>query len=153
MPETPSGSTIGETVRPIIVITSNEERQLPDAFLRRCIFHEIAFPNSALLARIVESGLRKRLPPGGGASADHFVLPEEEAELLIGLMLKFRELPLEKKPGVSELIDAATLMAYPSRSTPPPVETRARTTIAALAKLKLDRDAYVDLLNASGIIA
>ena len=59
-PETPGG--IPADKRPIVVVTSNEERQLPDAFLRRCVFHEIAFPDDTTLSKIVASGLRKRLP-------------------------------------------------------------------------------------------
>lgn len=146
-PETPSGARIGEAVRPIIVITSNEERQLPDAFLRRCVFHEIAFPDEVLLARIVESGLKRRLPPGDSANANGFVLPPDERTELIKLLQRFRALPLEKKPGVSELIDAATLMAVPTGSAAPPIEERLKSTISALAKLKLDRDAFAGLVG------
>ncbi|RDJ10101.1 hypothetical protein B5K05_13275 [Rhizobium phaseoli] len=145
-PETPSGALLGHSVRPIIIVTSNEERQLPDAFLRRCIFHEITFPSDDVLARIIASGLERRMPPGDGA-ADRFVLPAREANALIELLRQFRNLPLEKKPGVAELIDAATLMAYPSQTKPPPFEDRKKKTIAALAKLKLDRDTFADLIG------
>ena len=146
-PQTPPGSRIARAVRPIIIITSNEERQLPDAFLRRCVFHEIAFPSDTLLAAIVESGLRRRFPRN--AAGGDFTLPPPEQAALIKLLRDFRALALDKKPGVSELIDAATLMAFPQGSTPPPLADRLRSTGAALAKLKQDRDAFAGLTAAT----
>ncbi len=108
--------------RPIVVVTSNEERQLPDAFLRRCVFHEIAFPDDATMMQIVASGLRKRLPsknqddPNDPSGYD---LPGTDGEVLLGLLAEFRDMRLDKRPGISETIDAATLLAYP-RSLPKP---------------------------------
>jgi len=49
-----TGETIRAAVRPIVIITSNNEKELPDAFLRRCFFHYIRFPDMAVLKRIVE---------------------------------------------------------------------------------------------------
>jgi len=78
--------------RPVVVITSNAERELPDAFLRRCIFHFIEFPDRDLMARIVR--------------VHH---PELEPKLLEQALKAFyalRELPgLRKRPSTSELID------------------------------------------------
>src|SRR5207342_275776 len=51
IPET--GDTIEAVHRPVVVITSNAEKELPDAFLRRCVFHFIDFPDRELMARIV----------------------------------------------------------------------------------------------------
>ena len=83
--------------RPIIVITSNNEKELPDAFLRRCFFHFIRFPDEATLARIVGvhyPGLKKELL----------------AEAL-GAFLEVRETPgLKKKPSTSELLDWIKLL-------------------------------------------
>ena len=83
--------------RPIIVITSNNEKELPDAFLRRCFFHYIRFPDEATMARIV---------------AVHF--PGLKQELLaeaLGVFFKIRELPgLKKKPSTSELLDWIKLL-------------------------------------------
>jgi len=83
--------------RPIIVITSNNEKELPDAFLRRCFFHYIRFPDEATMARIVEvhyPGLKKELL----------------AEAL-GAFFKVREMPgLKKKPSTSELLDWIKLL-------------------------------------------
>jgi len=83
--------------RPIIVITSNNEKELPDAFLRRCFFHYIRFPDQATLARIVEvhfPGLKKEL------------LSEA-----LGAFFQLRDTPgLKKKPSTSELLDWIKLL-------------------------------------------
>ncbi len=83
--------------RPIIIITSNNEKELPDAFLRRCFFHYIRFPDPETMARIVEAhypGLRRELL----------------AEALTAFF-KVREMPgLKKKPSTSELLDWIKLL-------------------------------------------
>jgi MoxR-like ATPase len=83
--------------RPIIVITSNNEKELPDAFLRRCFFHFIRFPDETTMQRIVEvhfSGLKKELLAEALAS-----------------FFKLRETPgLKKKPSTSELLDWIKLL-------------------------------------------
>ncbi|MGC6416553.1 MAG: AAA family ATPase [Bradymonadia bacterium] len=80
------------TVRPLVIITSNNEKELPDAFLRRCIFHFIAFPDEALMAEIVR--------------VHH---PKVEQTLVDEAIARFywlRNLPdLRKAPSTSELID------------------------------------------------
>ena len=90
IPET--NETITAIHRPITVITSNAEKELPDAFLRRCIFHYIEFPNPELMEEIVQV---------------HF--PDIKDTLLHGAMKTFyalREIDeLRKKPSTSELID------------------------------------------------
>ena len=83
--------------RPIIVITSNNEKELPDAFLRRCFFHYIRFPDVATMERIV---------------AVHY--PTLKKELLaeaLSAFFKVREMPgLKKKPSTSELLDWIKLL-------------------------------------------
>jgi MoxR-like ATPase len=83
--------------RPIIVITSNNEKELPDAFLRRCFFHYIRFPDAATMQRIV---------------AVHY--PGLKKELLaeaLGSFFQLRETPgLKKKPSTSELLDWIKLL-------------------------------------------
>ena len=78
--------------RPIVIITSNSEKELPDAFLRRCIFHYIEFPTPELMAKIVRV---------------HF--PDIEKKLLnyaLEAFYRIREIEdLRKKPSTSELID------------------------------------------------
>jgi MoxR-like ATPase len=90
IPET--GDTVSASVRPIVVITSNNEKELPDAFLRRCVFHFIEFPNRELLADIARV---------------HF--PGLEDALLsqaLTAFLALRDIPeLRKKPSTSELLD------------------------------------------------
>ena len=78
--------------RPIIIITSNNEKELPDAFLRRCFFHYIRFPERQTLEQIVEVHY-----PGMAAA-----LVKEALEVFYGV----REIPgLKKKPSTSELLD------------------------------------------------
>lgn len=87
-----TGDRIAASVRPIIIITSNAEKELPDAFLRRCIFHYIAFPDQNQMRDIVKV---------------HF--PDLEDKLLSQSLVRFywlREQPeIVKKPSTSELID------------------------------------------------
>jgi len=78
--------------RPVVIITSNNEKELPDAFLRRCVFHYITFPDKEVMQQIVR--------------VHH---PDVEDELLRQVLLRFywlRDLPdLRKRPSTSELID------------------------------------------------
>ncbi|WP_417783122.1 AAA family ATPase [Terasakiella pusilla] len=89
--------TIKARNRPIIVITSNNEKELPDAFLRRCFFHYISFPDKETMAEIVEvhyPGLQKRLV--------------SEA---LNAFYDLRDVPgLKKKPSTSELLDWIKLL-------------------------------------------
>ncbi|PHV11823.1 AAA family ATPase [Chitinimonas sp. BJB300] len=89
--------TITALHRPIIIITSNNEKELPDAFLRRCFFHYIRFPDKDTMRQIV---------------AVHF--PNLHEELLaeaLELFYALRDLPgLKKKPSTSELIDWLKLL-------------------------------------------
>ncbi len=83
--------------RPIIIITSNNEKELPDAFLRRCFFHYIRFPDPSTMEKIVEV---------------HY--PNLKRELLaeaLSAFYKVRETPgLKKKPSTSELLDWIKLL-------------------------------------------
>ena len=89
--------TVKARHRPIIIITSNNEKELPDAFLRRCLFHYIRFPDADTMRDIVDV---------------HF--PKIERELVgnaLGLFYKIREVRgLKKKPSTSELIDWLKLL-------------------------------------------
>jgi MoxR-like ATPase len=92
-----TGETIKAKHRPIIIITSNNEKELPDAFLRRCFFHYISFPEYEVMQQIVEV---------------HF--PQIKADLLseaLELFFNVREIRgLKKKPSTSELIDWLKLL-------------------------------------------
>ena len=79
--------------RPVVIITSNSERQLPDPFLRRCVFHRIEFPEKTRLQQILVQRL------------GHLKLPERLIESAIRRFEEIRALPgLEKKPATAELI-------------------------------------------------
>ena len=90
IPET--GKTIRAKHRPVVIITSNAEKELPDAFLRRCVFHYIEFPDKELMGQIVRV---------------HY--PDIEENLLTQVLeafYKVRNLPqIKKKPSTSEILD------------------------------------------------
>ena len=92
-----TGETIRAVNRPIVIITSNNEKELPDAFLRRCFFHYIRFPDTDTMRRIVDV---------------HF--PGLKGDLLTTALTQFyevRETPgLKKKPSTSEVLDWLKLL-------------------------------------------
>ena len=92
-----SGETVKAETRPIVIITSNNEKELPDAFLRRCFFHYIRFPEAETLARIVEvhyPGIRQAL-----------------LRQALTLFYEIRAVPgLKKKPSTSEALDWIRLL-------------------------------------------
>lgn len=87
-----TGETIRAVQRPIIIITSNAEKELPDAFLRRCIFHYISFPEADEMRSILKV---------------HY--PELDAKLVTQCLLRFywlrEQSEVRKKPSTSELLD------------------------------------------------
>ena len=92
-----TGETIRAAVRPIVVITSNNEKELPDAFLRRCFFHYIRFPDDETMKAIVEVHF-----PG--------IKPRLVSEAL-KTFYEIRDTPgLKKKPSTSELLDWLKLL-------------------------------------------
>ncbi|MGB7205072.1 MAG: MoxR family ATPase [Anderseniella sp.] len=92
-----TGETIKAAQRPIVIITSNNEKELPDAFLRRCFFHFIKFPDADTMKEIIEvhyPGLKQRLV--------------SEA---LNIFYEVRDVPgLKKKPSTSELLDWIKLL-------------------------------------------
>lgn len=97
IPET--GRTVKTKHRPIVIITSNAEKELPDAFLRRCVFHYIEFPDRELMAQIIRV---------------HF--PDLENQLLqqiLDVFYRIRQLSqINKKPSTSEIIDWIQALMY-----------------------------------------
>jgi len=87
-----TGETIKAVQRPIVIITSNNEKELPDAFLRRCFFHFISFPDRATMQRIVDV---------------HFpVIKKTLVDQALDIFFDVRKIPgLKKKPSTSELVD------------------------------------------------
>lgn len=92
-----TGETIKAINRPIIVITSNNEKELPDAFLRRCFFHFINFPDPETMKQIVDV---------------HYPnITNELVEQALEVFFELREVPgLKKRPSTSELIDWLKLL-------------------------------------------
>jgi MoxR-like ATPase len=92
-----TGETIRAKVRPIVIITSNNEKELPDAFLRRCFFHYIRFPDADTMRKIVE--------------VHH---PGIKPQLLTEALTQFYEIReqtgLKKKPSTSEVLDWLKLL-------------------------------------------
>ena len=89
--------TIKAKHRPIVLITSNNEKELPDAFLRRCFFHYIRFPDRETMEQIVQT---------------HYPdIKQELAREALTVFFKIREVPgLKKKPATSELLDWLKLL-------------------------------------------
>ena len=92
-----TGEVISAKKRPIVIITSNNEKELPDAFLRRCFFHYIQFPDQETLSKIINV---------------HF--PDIKKNLLqsaLEVFFDIREVPgLKKKPSTSEILDWIKLL-------------------------------------------
>lgn len=92
-----TGETISARMRPIVIITSNNEKELPDAFLRRCFFHYISFPDADTMRKIVE--------------VHH---PGVKEGLLTTALTQFYEVRdtagLKKKPSTSEVLDWLKLL-------------------------------------------
>ncbi|HMO44159.1 MAG TPA: MoxR family ATPase, partial [Phenylobacterium sp.] len=92
-----TNETIKAAVRPIVIITSNNEKELPDAFLRRCFFHYIRFPDADTMQQIVEVHY-----PG---------IKEKLVGEALRIFYDMRKVPgLKKKPSTSELLDWLKLL-------------------------------------------
>src|SRR3954470_8525639 len=87
-----TGDEVVARERPVVVITSNAEKELPDAFLRRCVFHFIEFPDKELMARIIR--------------VHHPDLSNQLLDQTLGAFYQLRDVQgLRKRPSTSELID------------------------------------------------
>src|SRR6476646_1756875 len=127
-----TGETVRAEKRPIVVITSNNEKELPDAFLRRCFFHYIRFPDHETMEKIVAvhfPGIKRRLV--------------EEA---LRIFFEVREVPgVKKKPSTSELLDWIKLLLNEDISPETLRETDQRKLIPPLAGalLKNEQDMHL----------
>ena len=124
--------TIVAQNRPIVIITSNNEKELPDAFLRRCFFHYIRFPDAETMARIV---------------AVHYpLLKQALVREALAVFYELREVPgLKKRPSTSELLDWLKLLVYDEL---PPEALRSREPGKILppligALLKSEQDTWL----------
>jgi MoxR-like ATPase len=119
--------------RPVVVITSNNEKELPDAFLRRCVFHFIDFPDLELMKRIVR--------------VHHPVLDESLVDQALEVFYQLRSLTrLRKRPSTSELVDwLAVLQAAGIQS----VKLEAQLPfVGALLKKEQDLEAFAEAAGA-----
>ncbi len=127
-----TGETVRAARRPIVIITSNNEKELPDAFLRRCFFHYIRFPDPETMQSIVEvhyPGIKQRLV--------------REA---LGIFYEVRDVPgLKKKPSTSELLDWLKLLLNEDVSPETLRESDPRKVIPPLhgALLKNEQDVHL----------
>ena len=92
-----TGATVKARHRPVVIITSNNEKELPDAFLRRCFFHYISFPEPETLRKIIE--------------VHHPGIKTQLLETALTQFFEIRETPgLKKKPSTSEVLDWLKLL-------------------------------------------
>lgn len=123
--------TVGDKpeLRPIVFVTHNEEKALPTAFLRRCIFHYVEFPqDEELLQQVLET---------------HQIANQDLSKKAIEVLLKLRELDLSKKPGLSELLD---WVGYLEAVKTPIEELDKLAYVGALLKQEIDRKRAVEAL-------
>jgi len=127
-----TGETIKAAMRPIVMITSNNEKELPDAFLRRCFFHYIKFPDTETMHQIIDvhfPGIKQRLV--------------QEA---LKVFFEVRDVPgLKKKPSTSELLDWLKLLLNEDMSPEQLRERDPRKLIPPLhgALLKNEQDVHL----------
>ncbi len=126
-----TGETVKAAIRPIVIITSNNEKELPDAFLRRCFFHYIRFPDMDTMRKIVE--------------VHH---PSIKDALLTTALTQFYELRdtsgLKKKPSTSEVLDWLKLLLAEDLS-PEDLRREGKTSLPRLhgALLKNEQDVHL----------
>jgi MoxR-like ATPase len=129
-----TGETIKAAQRPIVIITSNNEKELPDAFLRRCFFHFIKFPDPETMQKIVDV---------------HF--PDLKGRLVseaLRIFYDMRDVPgLKKKPSTSELLDWLKLLLHEDIDFATLNETDSRKLIPPLAGALLKNEQDVHLFE------
>jgi len=135
-----TGEQVKAQQRPVVIITSNNEKELPDAFLRRCFFHYIRFPDADTMRAIVEvhfPGIKQRLV--------------SEA---LRIFYELREVPgLKKKPSTSELIDWLKLLMAEDVEADTLREKDVRKTIPPLAGALLKNEQDVHLFERLAFLA
>ncbi|HEX3430024.1 MAG TPA: MoxR family ATPase [Rhizomicrobium sp.] len=135
-----TGETIRAKLRPIVMITSNNEKELPDAFLRRCFFHYIKFPDRETMEKIVDV---------------HFpAIKQKLVSEALNVFYQIRDVPgLKKKPSTSELLDWLKLLL--NEDIPPDVlrERDPRKLIPPLHGALLKNEQDVHLLERLAFLA
>ncbi len=128
VPEAEREVSRGDGTPPVVVITSNSERRLPEPFLRRCIFHHIEFSDE-LLRRAVEARLD-----------DFPYLSAEVREAAIGRFLELRGRDIRKPPATAELLVWLTLLSARGDATAEGLRNSPLAELPALSALVKDRD-------------
>jgi len=126
-----TGETIKARQRPVVIITSNNEKELPDAFLRRCFFHYIKFPDAPTLQQIVDVHY-----PG---------IKQELVSAALSQFYEIRDVPgLKKKPSTSEALDWIRLLVSDDVS-PSDLRGSAKNALPKLhgALLKNEQDVHL----------
>jgi MoxR-like ATPase len=152
--ETGEVVTADPAFRPIVVITSNSERLLPDAFLRRCVFFHIEFPDKDLLRRIALSRLERYLE---GEQERRLRFDEAQLDWLITHFGEVRERCRKKPPATAEFLSWLQILdqyeflvsdtAARPADLPPAQKDLLLLSYAILAKHKADLDSLRDQLN------
>ena len=127
-----TGEMVKAKTRPIVVITSNNEKELPDAFLRRCFFHYIQFPDRETMQSIVDV---------------HYPnIKQDLVKEALEIFFDVRKVPgLKKKPSTSELIDWLKLLM--ADDIPEEILTNRDTTIPPLYGALVKNEQDVQLLE------
>ncbi len=127
-----TGETVEAEHRPVVVITSNAEKELPDAFLRRCVFHFIDFPDRDLMARIVD--------------VHHPGLDQALLDQALEAFYRVRGMDrIRKKPSTSELVDWIAMLRL---AQPDAVELSEQTPfLGTLLKKEQDLQAFTDQIT------
>jgi MoxR-like ATPase len=138
-PEIPRDA-IPADLRPIIVITSNLERQLPDAFLRRCVFHHIEHPDEKTLELITVNHLQRMA----------LKLADSEIRKAIALMDWARQQRFDKPPGLAELLEFVRAIGIRAENfSDPGFRERALASLSALGKTTRDIETLRNHLEGS----
>jgi MoxR-like ATPase len=144
-----NGNRADKKFDPIIIITSNSEKQLPEAFLRRCVYHHIEIPDGKLpdgkdaLREWVNSILSKRLKKLHPEDPEHSEDPEKKGyDDVCNLFCKLRRLNgIEKKPSVSELLDCLQALKHACFNWAEPLQTQPNADLICLTTLlKIEAD-------------
>jgi MoxR-like ATPase len=131
-----TGETVRARKRPLVLITSNNEKELPDAFLRRCFFHYIRFPDRETMARIVE--------------VHHPGIEETLLREALSAFFGLRDVPgLKKKPSTSELLDWIKLLVH--EGVTPETLARVGDAMPPLAGALLKSEQDVATLRHAGV--
>jgi MoxR-like ATPase len=135
--------TCADRFEPVVIITSNSERALPDAFLRRCVYFHVNFPGDDILKSIVAGRLGDRF-----SNTDHPVLKDA-----VSLFNHLRNSNLAKKPGTAELLDCLSVLFKENKLVPdeaidfssPEVLEKVKV---CLLKTKVDQESTSSLVDA-----